>query len=197
MFFRVIFLVSFFLFWGFRIYYVRRTEFGQKSRNERIQAIRGEGKASSFLLLVVFWVYIIVAAMYLLNLQIIAWSYFPLPIELRYLGVSFGIVSIAYVFWAHRTLRENYSAMLETAQDQELVRDGPYARVRHPIYSAHILLDIALVLISENWILLLIFIISMPFTYKRMFNEEKMMVEQFGEEYEKYMKDTGRIFPKL
>lgn len=135
--------------------------------------------------------------MYLLDLDIIAWSYIPLITELRALGVILGSISIAYVFWAHHVLRENYSAMLETSQEQKLIKEGPYGRIRHPIYSAHVLLDIALVFISGNWLLLLIFIISMPFTYKRIFNEEKMMIEEFGEEYENYMKETGRLFPKI
>lgn len=197
MLFRIAFLFTFVLFWGIRGYYVRKTKFGKKSRSERLQAIREEGKASSFLLLVVFWIYIIIAAMYLLDLDIIAWSYIPLITELRALGVILGSISIAYVFWAHHVLRENYSAMLETSQEQKLIKEGPYGRIRHPIYSAHVLLDIALVFISGNWLLLLIFIISMPFTYKRIFNEEKMMIEEFGEEYENYMKETGRLFPKI
>jgi protein-S-isoprenylcysteine O-methyltransferase Ste14 len=30
-----------------------------------------------------------------------------------------------------------------------------------------------------------------------MFNEEKMMIEEFGDEYKKYMEETGRLFPKI
>jgi len=196
-FFRIVFLLSFAAFWGVRGYYVKKTKFGKQSRKERFEAIREEGRASSFLLLVAFWVYIIIAALYLLGFTIISWSYIPLPALLRYIGTVTAIGSIAFVYWAHRTLRESYSAIMETSQNQKLVKEGPYRKIRHPIYTAHILLDIALILISENILLLLIFIISIPFTYKRMFNEEQMMIDRFGKEYEEYMQETGRLLPKI
>ena len=40
-------------------------------------------------------------------------------------------------------------------------------------------------------------VIGVPITYLRMKDEERMMIEQFGSDYEEYMKKTGRIFPKL
>ncbi|MBS3795984.1 MAG: isoprenylcysteine carboxylmethyltransferase family protein, partial [Candidatus Thorarchaeota archaeon] len=130
-------------------------------------------------------------------LDIIDRSYVALPVLLRYIGIILGIISIGYVYWAHNTLRQNYSATLETSEEQEVVREGPYARVRHPIYSSHMLFNFGMVLVSETWLLLLPLIIAMPFTYNRIFNEEKMMIEEFGEEYEEYMEETGRLFPKI
>jgi protein-S-isoprenylcysteine O-methyltransferase Ste14 len=36
-----------------------------------------------------------------------------------------------------------------------------------------------------------------PHYLLRVKSEEKMMIEQFGDEYRDYMKKTGRIFPRL
>jgi protein-S-isoprenylcysteine O-methyltransferase Ste14 len=54
-----------------------------------------------------------------------------------------------------------------------------------------------MVLVSANLIILAYLLVGMPFTYRRMFKEEENLMQDFGDEYEEYMKRTGRIFPKL
>ena len=146
-FFRITFLLGWLIFGGIRVHYARKSSFAEKSRSERLQAIREEGRVSAFLLLVMFWLYLAVAAMHILALDIIDWSYVSLPILLRYIGTILGIISISYVYWTHSTLRQNYSATLETSEGQQVVREGPYARVRHPIYSSHTLFNFGMVLV--------------------------------------------------
>ena len=52
-------------------------------------------------------------------------------------------------------------------------------------------------MILNNWIAGFSFIVvMMPHYLLRVNKEEQMMIDQFGDEYEEYMKTTGRIFPK-
>ena len=101
------------------------------------------------------------------------------------------------MIWVHRTLGQHYSYALETKTGQTLIKSGPYSRVRHPLYSVHNLFNLGMVFLTANILLTVFAIIGVPFTYVRMKSEEKMMLEKFGSAYEDYMKQTGRIFPKL
>jgi protein-S-isoprenylcysteine O-methyltransferase Ste14 len=185
------------LFIAIRGYYVKKTPWAGKSRKERLEDIRREGLPSAILLLGMFWVQMIVALFYVLDVQLISWSYFPLPLEIRVLGVILGVISVLSVLWVHRTLASSYSATLEVYEDHQLVTAGSYTRVRHPLYSAHTLFNAGMVLVSANWILLLFLIIAIPYTYWRLSKEEEMLIEQFGDQYREYIKRTGRLFPKL
>ena len=195
--FRIAFLVSYILLIVIRGYYTKKTPFARKSRKERFADIRREGLPSAIVFLGMFWIQMIVALFYVLDVQLISWSYFILPLEVRVLGVILSAISILCVLWVHRTLAGSFSATLEVYEDHKLIIAGPYARVRHPLYSAHTLFNVGMVLISVNWIFLLFLIIAIPFTYWRLSKEEVMLIEQFGDQYREFIKRTGRLFPKL
>ncbi|MFX1416002.1 MAG: methyltransferase [Promethearchaeota archaeon] len=197
--FRVLFAVSYAVFALLRGYYNQKSRRGapMRSRQERIEAITRQGRVSGYFLLALFWFFAIVVVLYLVDSPWIAWSYFVIPIWVRWAGLGLGIVAVPLVWWAHRTLGESFSYALEVKEEQRLITSGPYARVRHPVYTSQVLFNFGLALVASNWILLVIWAAGVPFTYHRMFNEEKMMIQEFGDEYVTYMKQTGRLFPRL
>ena len=78
----------------------------------------------------------------------------------------------------------------------ELVTDGVYALVRHPIYSAWLQLCIALVLFSQNlllFVLPIIFWIILSIAMAK--TEEKWLMEKFGNDYVLYCQTTNRFIP--
>lgn len=78
----------------------------------------------------------------------------------------------------------------------ELVTDGVYALVRHPIYSAWLQLCTALVLFSQNLLLLIlpiIFWIILSIAMAK--TEEKWLMEKFGNDYVLYCQTTNRFIP--
>jgi protein-S-isoprenylcysteine O-methyltransferase Ste14 len=194
---RIIFLLSWIIFGGIRIYYGRESPWAKQSRSERFESIKKDGIAGGILLLVLFYSFFIVAFLYLIDFPLISWSYFPLLPEIRIIGAILAVLSFPYIHWAHKTLGSAFSATIQTQEASVLVTKGPFARVRHPIYSSHILFNFGLVLVSANLLILAYLLVGIPFTYKRMFKEEKTLIEDFGAEYEEFMKRTGRIFPKL
>lgn len=52
-------------------------------------------------------------------------------------------------------------------------------------------------LISANLFLLIFFLLSTALIFARIPKEEKMLLEQFGDEYRAYMKQTGRLLPRF
>ena len=77
-----------------------------------------------------------------------------------------------------------------------LVTSGPYEFVRHPMYTSLALLFVALSTISSFWPFMVLLLIMLLFFLRITEREEAMMIEQFGAEYQAYMKRTGRFLPK-
>jgi protein-S-isoprenylcysteine O-methyltransferase Ste14 len=112
-------------------------------------------------------------------------------------AVVFGVA--IWLFWrAHDDLGLNWSASLEIRENHSLVDNGVYRYVRHPMYAAFWLWGIAQVLLLHNWIYGLSYLVSfVPMYFRRIRQEEQMMIDTFGEQYQNYMTQTGRVIPKL
>ncbi|MBN1834759.1 MAG: isoprenylcysteine carboxylmethyltransferase family protein [Spirochaetales bacterium] len=126
------------------------------------------------------------------------WMYLALPSWLRLVGVILGCAAIALLFWVHQSLDGNFSTSLAPRREHRMVTRGPYAWVRHPMYSAYFTLFLAAFLISRNWLTgatgLAIILMLMSF---RRIREEALLVERFGEEYRRYGSSTGMFLPRL
>ncbi|MDZ7650346.1 MAG: protein-S-isoprenylcysteine O-methyltransferase [Cytophagales bacterium] len=120
------------------------------------------------------------------------------PVWLRIVGIVVSVVSLFYFRWIHKTLGANWSPTLEIRKGHELIKTGPYKTVRHPMYTQIWLWTIAQVLIVSNLFAGFSGIIVCAILYFiRVPKEEQMMIEVFGDEYLKYIEETGRVFPKL
>ena len=123
---------------------------------------------------------------------------YTLPTWAGWLGVLITAGAV-FVFWrAHADLGINWSPTLEIREKHELITRGIYGVIRHPMYASQWLLSIATPLLLQNWIAgflnLLVFI---PFYLLRVKAEEQMMLDSFGTQYQEYIKNTGRVLPKL
>ncbi len=120
------------------------------------------------------------------------------PFWLGILGIAIFIFALWLLWRAHHDLGKNWSSTVQIKSEQKLVTEGIYSYIRHPIYSAHILWGIAQALMLPNWLAGwggLLFII--PVFLIRIPNEEKTMVDQFGEMYTAYMKKVGGLYPRF
>jgi protein-S-isoprenylcysteine O-methyltransferase Ste14 len=134
--------------------------------------------------------------------KFMAWSVIPFPIWVRWAGLALGLVSIFINGWSHKTLSaklgEDFDPALRLLKVPALVKDGPYAKMRHPIYFAFLLMQISVLLLTSNWfigfcgiaIIASVIVIRVP-------EEESLLIEQFGDEYRNYIKNTGSLLPKF
>jgi protein-S-isoprenylcysteine O-methyltransferase Ste14 len=130
------------------------------------------------------------------------WSSLALPAWVRWAGLGLGVFAVFINAWSHKTLSrrlgEDFDPALRLLQVPALVKEGPYARLRHPIYLAFLLMQVSVLLLTSNWfiglcgIAIIIAVIAL-----RVPEEERLLVEQFGDEYREYMKRTGRFFPRV
>jgi protein-S-isoprenylcysteine O-methyltransferase Ste14 len=116
--------------------------------------------------------------------------------EFAYAGTLVFALALWLFYLAHRDLGRNFSVSLDVREDHVLVSKGVYAIIRHPMYLAFWLWAIAQLLLLPNWFAGLAGIIGFGVLYfGRIEQEERLMLDTFGEEYRTYMNRTARIVP--
>jgi protein-S-isoprenylcysteine O-methyltransferase Ste14 len=78
--------------------------------------------------------------LYSINPNIMAWSIIHLPQQIRWMGFILTMVGIIIFTWVLRSLGHNFSTTLTIRSDQTLIKSGPYKWVRHPMYTAFIII---------------------------------------------------------
>src|SRR5438045_495316 len=68
-----------------------------------------------------------------------------------FVGVGVLIAGLAFSVWARVHLGRNWSGTVTVKQDHELVRDGPYRYVRHPIYTGLLIAFIGCAIARDEW----------------------------------------------
>jgi len=135
---------------------------------------------------------------YLWKPRTIAWAALPIPGAIRWLGVAIGVSGIAGLMWVHRELGRNFSGTLEVQKDQVLVTSGPYHWVRHPMYTAMLLIVFSFFLVSANWLIGAVWIGSLAaVVMSRLRREDAAMEVRFGAQYRTWAAHTGRLLPRL
>ncbi|MDX1377371.1 MAG: isoprenylcysteine carboxylmethyltransferase family protein [Anaerolineales bacterium] len=135
---------------------------------------------------------------YIVNPQWLAFANFSLPIWLRWTGLGIAILGFILLQWAQVTLANSWSDTPRMMRGQTLITGGPYKYIRHPIYTAFILILGSPVLISANWLIGLCWLgMTTLEVVSRIGFEESLMLEFFGNQYREYMKNTGRLLPKI
>ena len=128
------------------------------------------------------------------------WLYFPLwPVGLWpfWLGAAVTIAGLLFAVWARVHLGRNWSRSVTIKQGHELITSGPYAAVRHPIYTGILtgLLGTAIALSQvRGFIVLVLFFIAF---WMKLRIEEQWMRSQFGETYDRYAHHTAALVPYL
>ena len=117
---------------------------------------------------------------------------------LAWLGTATFAFSLVLFYWTHKDLGRNWSVVLEIRAQHSLVTKGIYGRLRHPMYSAFWLWAIAQALLLPNWIAGPAGIVGFGTLFLcRIWREERLMVQTFGDQYRKYMARSYRIIPGI
>lgn len=143
-----------------------------------------------------FVLLIVVLALIAINPAWISKLHFPLPPWLRWAAFALGLASLGLWTWTHIELGSLWSGSLQLRQGHHLVTGGPYARIRHPMYTAIFVWAMSLGFVIANWAFVLFAAWFVAYLAVRTSREEQMMIERFGDEYRDYMKSTGRFLPR-
>lgn len=132
-------------------------------------------------------------------IAVLGFGYFlfhsPPPAPALYLtGMGLCIVGWIVTFWGFSHLRHRFSIMAEA---RELVRTGPYAYVRHPVYVGEMINWIGLAVLYLGWPVALYTATLIVLQALRARVEDQKLADAFGVDYELYRKRTGFLVPRL
>jgi len=114
-----------------------------------------------------------------------------------WLGVGVTVGGLAFAVWARRHIGRNWSAIVTLKQDHELVTSGPYALVRHPIYTGLLLGFLGSAIALGQWRGLLAVAIVYVALLRKYRLEERWMRERFGVAYDAYRARVKALVPFL
>jgi len=135
---------------------------------------------------------------FVINPGWLSWTNLSFPVWLRWTGVIIALVGFTLLQWAQNKLGQNWSDMPRMMHEQKFITSGPYQFIRHPIYTAFLLILGSTLFISSNWLIGFCWIgMTTLEIISRINFEEALMIEYFGDQYREYMKKTGRLFPKV
>jgi protein-S-isoprenylcysteine O-methyltransferase Ste14 len=118
------------------------------------------------------------------------------PEPLRWLGLALVVLGVAFSLWAIATLGRHYDLELEIHRDHELVRNGPYRLVRHPVYTGLGLHFAGACFATGNLLLIAgTLLVTYPALYLRAKAEERLLRERFGPAYDEYARQVGMLVP--
>ena len=114
-----------------------------------------------------------------------------------WIGVAILLFGFFISVWARRVLGRNWSNAVTVKQEHELIKTGPYARIRHPIYTGLILGFLGTAVALAEWRgFLAVLLIYVSFFIKLRI-EEVWMTQVFGAQYDEYRQHTGMLIPRL
>lgn len=109
-------------------------------------------------------------------------------------GVILCALGIAFAFWARINIGKNWGMPMALKEDRELVTSGPYAYVRHPIYSGSLLAFVGSSLVLGLVWAIVFLAVTIYFIYSAL-REEKIMTAEFPEQYPAYKARTKMLIP--
>src|SRR5580700_10411511 len=112
-------------------------------------------------------------------------------------GAAITVVRLLFAVWARQHLATNWSSSVTIKQGHELITTGPYALIRHPIYTGILtgFLGTAIALSQVRGFIGFVLVFLGFWTKLRM--EERWMRSQFGETYATYAHQTAALVPYL
>ena len=158
---------------------------------------RLEPAASRILRALIFLIAIILLSTTRIPLRWLYVQPWPQGLWPFWLGASVMVVGLLFAVWAREHLGSNWSRSVTIKQGHELITTGPYAVVRHPIYTGILagFLGTAIALSEVRGFIAFALIFLILWVKLRI--EEQWMRSQFGETYATYAQQTAALVPYL
>ena len=121
-----------------------------------------------------------------------------LPALFQWIGLALIWIGVLVREWAVLSLGRAFSVVVKTEPDQNLISSGPYRWVRHPAYTGSVITIGGFGLAVGSWLgtVLAMTIALIGYSY-RVYVEERVLLEAFGDKYRDYMRHTGRFVPRI
>jgi protein-S-isoprenylcysteine O-methyltransferase Ste14 len=164
-------------------------------RVKRTQQMEAAGRRFGTVAILVVAAFLIFARR--ANLGILSRRFTPQSETIKAASIVLVAVGVAIAIWARRHIGEYWSSRVALKKDHHLIQSGPYARVRHPIYSGMLLAMIGTGLFVGEWRAIIGVLLVFAAHWQKARREEKLLASEFGPIYQEYCGRTGSLIPRL
>ncbi len=174
---------------------VIRAPHGHRSRS--VKVLRSRKGTLEIVLLTFMWIGFFVPLIWIVS-PAFSFAEYSLRAGPIVAGIACFVAGLWLFFRSHVDLGTNWSITLEVREQHRLITHGVYRRARHPMYAALSLYAVGQLLVLPNWVAGPSYLVpfAILFTF-RVRAEERMMIEQFGDEYAAYMARSRRLVPGI
>jgi protein-S-isoprenylcysteine O-methyltransferase Ste14 len=118
-------------------------------------------------------------------------------LNLRLLGLGITALGLLFSVWARVHLGRYWSGLITLKEGHRLIRSGPYALVRHPIYTGFLLGALGSALSNGSADAFAGFLVMLLAYLLKISREEAVLRREFGEEYERFRAEVKALVPYL
>lgn len=172
-------------------------------RGTQRKAGRTTGKTGHFLRSA--WFYLVSSVLFF-SLAYFGWMPLKLviPPHTRFwiliIGALLYFPGMSFMIWARMVLGKNYFVSTgfgaQLFEDHQLVTNGPFAIVRHPMYAGLIVASVGALLIYMTWTTVY-FVLFAPLTLVRARREEQALAAEFGSQWQEYCRRVPMLIPHI
>jgi protein-S-isoprenylcysteine O-methyltransferase Ste14 len=174
---------------------VIRAPHGNRSR--KVKVVRSRKGRLEVVLLTLAWISFFIPLLWVFT-PWFAFADYPLRPVPFVLGVLLYVLGLWIFHRSHADLGDFWSITLEVREKHRLVTEGIYRRIRHPMYLGLFLYSLGQALVVPNWVAGPSYGLAFGLLFAlRIGAEERMMREEFPQEYEAYATRTKRLLPGI
>ena len=123
--------------------------------------------------------------------------FLPNTLILKLVGLLMEFAGLSLAIWARRVLGRNWSGEITIKEDHQLVRSGPYGKLRHPIYTALLAMYAGTTLVIGQTHALVGLLLAILAYLRKTRMEETNLVNAFGTRYSEYREETWALVPGI
>jgi protein-S-isoprenylcysteine O-methyltransferase Ste14 len=127
----------------------------------------------------------------------LGWRFVPEGTLVWAPGIVLTYIGAGLAIWARYSLGQYWSGRVTLKEDHQLIRFGPYAYVRHPIYSGLLLAMAGTALVVGEWRAVVSFLLALVELSRKAAKEEALLATEFGDQYGEYRKQAGFLTPRF
>lgn len=176
--------ILFLLYWQFKAFKTKATQ-------------RLEPASSRILRVFIFMIAIALLSTTGIPLPWLYLQLWPVGLWPFWLGAAVTIAGLLFAVWAREHLGTNWSRSVTIKKDHELITTGPYALVRHPIYTGILIGFVGTAIAISQVRGFIVFVLIFVAFWMKFRIEEQWMRSQFGESYTTYARHTAALVPYI
>jgi protein-S-isoprenylcysteine O-methyltransferase Ste14 len=120
------------------------------------------------------------------------WGYTP---DIGFAADAIVALGLLITLWARFTLGTNWSGSVTFKENHELITSGPYAFVRHPIYTGLLTMLLGTVIITGHAFGFAVLALGTVMLWLKSLDEERMMTKHFPDAYPPYKRRVAALIP--